>query len=76
MVLSLWISINILNVPLTPLSELIVFYEPNQDMEMMFNKQLSTSLAKTPTNLLLPKFSHEIKQHSELPKIKDIRPSP
>ncbi len=25
--------------PLLPLSELIVLYEPNQDMEMMFNKQ-------------------------------------
>jgi hypothetical protein len=43
--------------PLTPLSELIVLYEPNQDMEMMLNKQLSTSSTKL---LLLPKFSHEI----------------
>ncbi len=32
--------------PLTLLLELIVLYESNQDMEMMLNKQLSTSSAK------------------------------
>jgi hypothetical protein len=32
--------------PLTPLSKLLLPYEPNQNMEMMFNKQLSISLTK------------------------------
>jgi hypothetical protein len=32
--------------PLTPLWELILPSEPNQNMEMMFNKQLSISLTK------------------------------
>jgi hypothetical protein len=32
--------------PLTPLSKLILLYEPNQNMEMMFNKQLSISSTK------------------------------
>jgi hypothetical protein len=41
----------------TPLSELMLPYEPNQDMEMMLNKQLSissTKLLQSPTSPISP----------------------